>query len=123
MNVYEIIMIFILHWIGDFLLQTQEMATKKSTSIIFLTLHAMVYGAVLTLGGLVFLVWTAGFSILWWATVNMILHWITDKYTSKWTSRLYKEQKFYGFPSFFSVIGLDQMVHGIVLFSTYVWLN
>jgi hypothetical protein len=44
-------------------------------------------------------------------SITFICHFITDYLTSRWTSKLYKDSKFYGFPSFFSVIGFDQWLH------------
>lgn len=126
----QVLFIILIHWIADFLLQTQDMATKKSTSIYWLSKHIFAYilGTIPT----ALMVWIVSHSLMYallWLIINGILHWITDYYTSRWTSKLYVNQQFYApnkyikffnFPAFFSVIGLDQVIHYSCLFITYV---
>lgn len=120
MNIYEIIIILIGHWVGDFCLQTEEMGTRKSSDNMWLTAHVAIYTLSLFL---VFLVFTFFLNslvgIIVWVLINAILHWITDYYTSRWAKKLWAEKNYYGFPSFFSVIGLDQVIHYVCLFVTW----
>lgn len=104
----NIIYLFIAHFIGDFFLQSDEMAINKSKSVWWLSLHTLVYSAVLILFGIKF------------AIINFILHFIIDFFSSKITSYLWKKEERHWF---FTVIGLDQMLHSICLIVSYKLLG
>jgi hypothetical protein len=108
-NIYIILYIISVHFIADFLCQTDWMALNKSKNNYALGSHVGVYTIVLFL--------TSGWFI--WAIVNGILHFITDYITSRITSKLWAEKKV---RLFFNVIGLDQLIHYTCLFITYVIL-
>ena len=55
-------------------------------------------------------------SLFIWALINGVFHFMTDFYTSKWSSRLYQANDFH---NFFVVVGLDQMIHYLCLFATF----
>lgn len=116
----NIILIFLFHWVADFICQTHEMSLKKSKSVLWLTYHVSVYTSVTTIAWL--LAFGLGSDVQILATFTPVLfvtfatHWITDFFTSKWTSRLWKEQKVH---QFFVVIGLDQLIHATTLLITY----
>lgn len=99
--------ILILHWIADFVLQSSWMAQGKSKAMLPLLSHIAVYTAVLALLNPI------------WALVNGILHLIVDYFTSRWSSKLHAKGDIH---NFFVVIGLDQTIHFICLFTTYYWL-
>jgi uncharacterized transporter YbjL len=125
MNITVILTILLAHWFSDFILQTSDMAMNKSKSNYWLSLHVFYYTIGMCMAGLA--IWTSiGFSywliVLGWVLSNGVLHWITDYFTSRWTSKLYNDKKFYGFPSFFSVIGLDQFIHHATLMGTYTYI-
>ena len=124
--IWYVLFILIVHWVSDFVLQTHHMSTRKSSSNYYLTMHVIVYsfstifswalilpllGIHLTSGP----VWLA--FLLIFAT-----HWVTDYFTSRWTSKLYKEEKYH---DFFVVIGLDQVLHYVqlLLIFNYIILN
>lgn len=117
------------HWLADFLLQTEDMATKKSTSNYWLFRHVLAYtnGMIPSM----ILTWIVSGSFIvaisWWI-LNSVLHYITDYYTSRWTSKLYANKQFYSpnkyikifnFPAFFSVIGFDQCIHYTCIFVSF----
>lgn len=108
MTFTEIFSIILVHFIADFLLQSEKMATNKNHSINWLTIHVAIY----TFCFLVF-----GFKF---AIINGIAHWVTDYITSKWCTKLYKAGRI---RSFFKVIGLDQTLHFIALFGSYFLLK
>lgn len=118
-----IIYILITHFVADFLMQSNDMATKKSTSIKWLTLHVVSYFKGLMWSALLFYIFNAlafnliipPWSIVGFCVTNAVLHWVTDYFTSRETSRLWKEQKV---RKFFHMIGLDQLIHGICLIMT-----
>jgi len=127
------------HFFADFLCQTDKMAVNKSKSIKWLTIHACTYIIAMCPMGLYLDHSTYGHFIGWgwgvgssWLAINLILHWITDFFTSKWTGYLYKkhladpkaEWMFQPYVHwFFCVIGFDQTIHFACLFFTYQWLS
>jgi len=121
------IFIFIIHYIGDWLLQSRKVADNKSKSLNMLLYHANIYCLTLFVGSLLWCIsWdiilgNGYFSIfcpvfIWWSEVNMIFHTIQDKITSRYTSRFYRRKDY---KKFFDIIGLDSMLHYITLFVTY----
>lgn len=101
--VNKLIFVFILHYIGDFLLQTRWMGENKSKNIVALLMHIIVYSATLIPFGFKF------------AIINGILHLITDFITSKLSSRAYLNKNM---AQFWAIIGFDQLVHTITLILT-----
>jgi hypothetical protein len=124
--IWVFLFIIFVHWVSDFVLQTQHMSTRKSSSNYYLTLHVIVYSFATILG------WTLILPLLgihlysgpvWLAFLLIfITHWITDYFTSRKTSKLYKEEKYH---DFFVVIGFDQVLHYTQLFLifNYIILN
>jgi hypothetical protein len=115
------------HFFGDFIMQTDEMAKGKSTSIYWLTMHVLAYSKTMICFAVVFVI--AYFfitnenvdviMILPYIAINMGLHWVTDYFTSKQTSKLWAQQKVH---EFFVMIGLDQFIHATCLIGTYYLL-
>jgi hypothetical protein len=103
-NLWMVIIVLWTHFISDFVLQTDAMAKGKSSSNKILTKHVLVYG-------LFFLVYFGPV----YTAVNCLLHWITDYFSSRATSKLWKENKVH---DFFVVIGLDQVIHTTCLIVT-----
>lgn len=103
------------HFVGDFVLQSDEMAIGKSKSFHVLTLHCFVYS-------LCFIFWGWKFFV-----VTFVTHYITDAVTSRITSRLwffkpYGESNMWRYVEgrrhwFFVMVGLDQLIH----FTTLTW--
>lgn len=105
------------HWIADFVLQTHWQASNKSKNNVALTRHVMIYTACIGAASLLLL----GHDNLGWPVFmigNGALHWITDYFTSRWSSKLYAKQDWH---NFFVVIGLDQLIHQVTL-ATTLWL-
>lgn len=120
MNVYyQILIILFIHWVADFLYQTKDMAVNKSSSNLWLFRHVAVYSSVWFFVGIAIfdIAQVALFTI-----ITFISHFITDYITSRWTKKLYNIGKYYGFPSFFSVIGLDQYLHYLQLILCYKYI-
>jgi hypothetical protein len=113
---YQIILIIFIHWVADFLLQTKTMATNKSKNNYWLFTHVFVYSLTW------FIIGISMFDlkpVIQFTVLTFIFHFTTDYFTSRWTNKLYKRKKYYGFPSFFSVIGLDQFLHYLQLIVCY----
>ena len=108
------------HWFCDFILQTRKQAENKSKSNFWLSLHVINYFA-----GFVILMLIVAVArgdvlvqtrpILIYCIVNALAHWVTDFFTSRWTSYLWREKEIH---SFFAVIGFDQLIHTVTLLST-----
>ncbi len=124
--------LFITHFVADFLLQSDWMATNKSKwhtpeGRKALGAHVLVYSACFLWLGLIFTVLTG------------LFHLAVDAVTSRWTSQLWfidlepREGAFAHWSHyahirdsrhwFFVVIGLDQLIHMILLIWTYEFVQ
>lgn len=125
-NLYEMILIFLIHFFGDFVLQTHWQATNKSKDNRALTMHVSTYS----------LVWVLPMSILFYmgpynfigsifmgiifSLITFGCHWVTDYYTSRLNSKLWAKGDVH---NFFVSVGFDQVLHYAQLFTTYYILN
>lgn len=124
LNLIEIITILITHYIADFIFQDEVWALNKSESSFDLIVHTTVY------------------SILWYFPMSILLssfllpllfiliifttHTITDYFTSRIVSKKFANNHLgSSIPNFgaFSIIGLDQLLHYIQLFTAYICLK
>lgn len=114
---YVLLAIFVVHFLADFVFQTSQMATGKSKSLKWLSIHVGVYGLVSVLSLLLVAnsvnSYYLGFA--WWIG-NVALHFITDFITSKVTARFWENKNM---RLFFVMIGFDQLIHNICLIGTY----
>lgn len=108
--------LLIAHFVGDFPLQTNWMATAKSKHLGALSLHVLIYSLCFSWWGPDFVVATFG------------LHFMVDYITSKITSLLfffepYDDQVWVYVEGrrkwFFVMIGFDQLLHFTCLAITY----
>jgi hypothetical protein len=108
------------HFVGDFVLQTDDMAKRKSKSNAWLGRHVAVYTATLMLAALMLFrrdFMTMGLA---WIGANSVLHLAIDWCTSRMTTRLWSQGKTH---DFFVVIGFDQMLHFLCLFGTLAFIK
>jgi hypothetical protein len=118
----HLIAILGIHTLGDFFLQTRSMATKKSTSLLWLTLHVLVYTMTFMVFGMIFgnhlVVGEENVMpvVLEFCLLNGVIHWGTDFLTSKGTTYFYGKENNY---LFFGTIGIDQFIHISTLLLTY----
>jgi hypothetical protein len=117
---YVVIAIFVVHFLADFVFQSSKMATGKSKSLKWLSIHVGVYGLVTCVSAycISFTLFSPGDVIIWWAG-NVGLHFMVDFFTSKITSRLWEEKNM---RLFFVMIGFDQLLHNICLLGTYYFI-
>jgi hypothetical protein len=115
--------ILLVHWVADFLLQTRHMATRKSESNYYLSLHVTIYSfTTIMLWVLFFLIigtHMTTFTVFLSLAVTFTTHWLTDYVTSRQTSKFYKAENYKGF---FDTVGLDQWIHALTLFLTYNYI-
>jgi len=116
-----VLLICLAHYVADFVFQTDWMAQNKSKTNYPLFVHVCTYSVVIFL--ILFPFFHDEIKLILFAFLNGILHFIIDFFTSRLSSKLYREGKLGSktIPNFgfFSVIGLDQLLHYICLFTTY----
>jgi hypothetical protein len=110
--------LFALHFVGDFVCQSDRMAKGKSTNWLILLEHVMTYYLVIGVGFILFkwVFYPNMGSLTVFLLVNLVAHFVTDFFTSRWTTKLYLQGKRHWF---FVVIGLDQLIHILTLMWTY----
>jgi hypothetical protein len=99
-NGTQLACLFILHFIADFMCQSDWMALNKSKRLWPLTVHCLVYTIPFTAMGMDF------------AIKIGLAHFLTDYYTSRATSALWIRGKRHWF---FVMIGFDQLIHTLVI--------
>ena len=109
----DISLLFIAHFIGDFILQTDEQAKGKSSDNAILVQHVATYIVPFTILAL-FLPLTMEFIV-----INAVLHFVTDYISSRMTKKLWAQGKVH---EFFVVIGADQLIHALTIIWTYNFL-
>lgn len=104
------IWIFFLHFIGDFVLQSDKISKAKSKSLLALTIHIAIITLTLFIGLLVaMIVCDLSFNgVALFALINGILHFIIDYITSKVSAYFYAKGQIH---NFFITIGFDQFLH------------
>jgi len=121
MSLTIIFSIIIVHWIADFVFQTEWMALNKSKENSALGWHAFVYSAIFFIAGVIYGEMYMGEDrrpIVYFALVTFVLHFLTDYITSRITSRQFRDKIYYQIPpklGAFAVIGLDQVIHYVSL--------
>lgn len=120
MNLYEIFSILVLHWISDFVLQTDEDAKGKSKSFKRLISHTASYSIFWVTPTILYAYILDTGWVLLFPLITFVCHTATDYYTSKVNSQLWEENKVH---SFFVSIGFDQLLHYFQLFTTFYFLK
>ena len=114
MELTIIFVILVCHWIFDFLMQTDAMATNKSKNNSALFDHVSVYSYLWLIP--IYILTGSFETAMQFTIITFGCHWITDYFTSRWTTKLYEEKRY---RAFFRVIGFDQLLHYFQLFITY----
>lgn len=117
---YLFIYFLLIHWLADFVYQTDWMAQNKSSNLQALFSHILVYTSILYCGLLLvcikYDISTASF--IGFILINSFTHFIIDFVTSRITSTLHKANDVH---NFFVVIGFDQLLHAAILFASYTY--
>lgn len=117
MNLWHIILLMFVHWVADFVLQTDAMAKGKSSDSVVLLRHILAY----TLAMAVPLVFIAPSVYAFWMflVINFVAHFWTDFATSRLTTYFWLREERH---NFFVTIGFDQFLHAAVLLWSYNYL-
>ena len=115
-----IIIILLTHYIADFCWQTHWQASNKSRSNKALLAHVSTYTIGLFLAGCWIFPPSSLGLVLTWTLFNAVAHFCVDYLTSRASSKRWAEQKWH---DFFAVIGLDQLIHYVFLFTSYIALT
>jgi len=105
MHISDIIILIWIHFFADFILQTDDMAIKKSKDIWWLFIHSFFYMIPFCI-----------YPNIAYGIINGCSHFLIDLVTSKITTCLYQKDKRHWF---FVVIGLDQAIHLTILILTF----
>lgn len=123
MTLLEIFAIIIIHWVADFVFQDEKWALGKSKNWKDLLNHTLMYSLIwFTIGIFIFSIQITFIFYL----ITLILHTITDYFTSRIVSKKFaKNHLGSSIPNFgaFSIIGFDQVLHYVQLFTTYYYLK
>lgn len=103
-----IYLVLVVHWIADFIAQTDWQAKNKSKNWKALSSHIFVYTLFLTPFGIKF------------ALINGLSHFIIDFFTSRFTGYFFKKGDYH---NGFVVVGLDQLLHTMILISTLQFIK
>jgi ascorbate-specific PTS system EIIC-type component UlaA len=106
-----VLVVILSHWVADFVVQTDRMAQRRNSSVLWLSGHVLVYMATLN----VMLMITWGHSNTFWILLNGVLHWITELVIGRAARRLRDRNLAHEHSA---AIGLEQMIHYSCLFTT-----
>lgn len=123
MIIYLILWMLLLHWVADFIFQDEKWALNKSKSLSALLQHVFTYSVIITLGMFPFL--SLFNTVVFWASA-FLFHFIVDFFTSKLVGYKFSKKEF-GSPipnlGAFTIIGLDQFIHTLILIKTLMILQ
>lgn len=114
---WQFVALLAVHWLADFVLQTHWQASNKSKRLDALGRHVATYTIVLGIFA-PFIFDDIGLAMIKFVVINGLLHFATDYFTSRWSSKLYAKQDWH---NFFVVIGFDQFAHQFTLAMT-MWI-
>lgn len=113
-------LIFLCHWIFDFILQDGKWAERKSYDTLALGKHTLTY-SVLWLIPMFPLLGFGG--AITFVTFTLIFHTLTDYFTSKGFKYMIRDEK-YSTPlpnlGAFTLLGFDQLLHYLQLYITFL---
>jgi len=103
-----ILIILTVHYVADFILQSDWMAQGKSKKMLPLSIHIAIYTACLCLID------------VRWGLLNGFVHMVVDFFTSRASSYFWNKGQRH---NSFNVIGFDQLIHYSCLFGSYAYLK
>ena len=124
-NIYEAVVILFLHWIFDFVLQTDEQGKNKSSDFNVLLEHVFLYSWFWCIPLIIYAIMKQGSGILvLFIPITFICHGIIDYCTSRVGKRLLQKAELTkNHHNFFVNIGFDQWLHQAQLLITFYLLT
>jgi len=117
MTFQTIMTVIAMHWVADFVLQTDWQAKNKSKDNRALIAHVSGYTIALLVYGLIFLPVEIAYP---WALTNGVIHFGVDYVTSRINTYLWNKGRVH---DFFVMVGLDQVIHYACLFGSLTYLG
>ena len=115
--------IIFIHWLADFVFQTDEMARGKSKNFSDLVYHTTVYSLVwlITIPIITYFDNIEQYTVKYilFVAITFLIHTFTDYFTSRINAKLWEQKKVH---NFFVSVGFDQFLHYLQLFLTYYFL-
>ena len=112
-QVNAIMLFLVIHYVADYVCQHPWMANNKSKRFKPLLVHILVYTSIM--GVTAFFIFGYSAVLVAFILSNGFAHMLTDYNTSKISSRLYEQKKYW---RFFNILGIDQLAHQLVLIYT-----
>ena len=110
MSIWLICYLLFIHWMVDFVFQSDSVAKNKSSSNTVLLYHCLMYG-------IVFALFTV--NALYGFLLGLI-HFPVDYITSRINKKLYASGRIH---AFFVSIGFDQLLHFLTIFIVWGYLR
>lgn len=102
--------ILLMHYVADFLLQSQNVRKNKHDSLEEMFTHIGIYSVVMMCT-----TWVLGLPPIWWA-INVLAHLAVDFMTAPASHSFFStEDYWWGM----NIVGLDQLIHIFILIATY----
>lgn len=110
---FQLIMsVLVVHWVGDFVFQTEWQVRNKAKCLYALLSHTGMYALVIT--AFAFFVLPPVLALAW-AILNWFLHFLTDVVVSRCTKYFWNKRQY---QNLILTIGVDQIIHYACLFGT-----
>ncbi len=110
------ITVFFIHWISDFVLQSDYVAKNKSENNTILIIHSLWYAMPIVIVYVLYLtlynISQSPFNFLLVFLALSLSHALIDYNTSRWSKKAWNEQNRH---KFFVIIGFDQFLHAAIL--------
>jgi hypothetical protein len=128
-NITTVLIILFIHWVADFLCQTDWQAQNKSKRMDALLAHTGIYSFVWMIPMMIMFTITSDaihdsnwFDVkaICFCFITFVFHTLTDYFTSRLNTKLWNEKKVHWF---FASIGFDQFLHFVQLLLTYKLLQ
>jgi hypothetical protein len=127
MNLGILFVILVLHYVADFVIQTDWQARNKSSRWDALLGHTFTYSMIFFgfAVGYIMVITPLGSQIidarmLWLPIITFFCHTTTDYITSREVKKQFDKQNYH---NGFAIIGFDQLLHYTQLILTYLWLS
>jgi len=115
-NIAIVLWILFIHWVADFVFQTDWQAKNKSSNSEALLNHTFIYSCIWLPFSIINFGKFGGLFVL----ITFVIHTIQDYFTSRLNTKLWKENKVH---YFFVSIGFDQFLHFAQLLLTFYLLK